>query len=236
MKFSIIIPCFNEAQSLQKLVEMLIPLQVEYDLEYILVENGSLDTSKEFFKNNIEKKFKNLKVVYVKSNIGYGYGLQQGLKVASGDYVGWAHADSQVMIDDLRKFFAFILYKNNNREILLKGKRNKRDIFDLFFTTGQGLFNSILFGKWLFDVGASPVLFSKNLIKKIDDMPNDFSIELYTYIEAIKKRIIIVRLNVDASDRKMGTSSWNNGIVSKLKQSKKIFYSSFKIRIGRKVL
>ena len=236
MKFSIIIPCFNEAQSLQKLVEMLIPLQVEYDLEFIFVENGSLDTSKEFFKNNIEKKFKNLKVVYVKSNIGYGYGLQQGLKVASGDYVGWAHADSQVMIDDLRKFFAFILYKNNNREILLKGKRNKRDIFDLFFTTGQGLFNSILFGKWLFDVGASPVLFSKNLIKKIDDMPNDFSIELYTYIEAIKKRIIIVRLNVDASDRKMGTSSWNNGIVSKLKQSKKIFYSSFKIRIGRKVL
>ncbi|MDC3391884.1 glycosyltransferase family 2 protein [Candidatus Thioglobus sp.] len=236
MKFSVIIPCFNEAQSIQKLVEMLVPLQIEYDLEYIFVENGSLDKSKEFFQKNIEKKFKNLKVVYVKSNIGYGYGLQRGLEVASGDYVGWAHADSQVMIDDLRLFFAFILHKNNNREVLLKGKRNKRGLFDLFFTTGQGLFNTILFGKWLFDVGASPVLFSKNLIKNIDDMPNDFSIELYTYIEAIKKRLIIVRLNVDVSDRKIGASSWNNGIVSKLKQSKKIFYSSVKIRIGRKVL
>ena len=85
-------------------------------------------------------------------------------------------------------------------------------------------------------MGASPVLFSKNLIKNIDDMPNDFSIELYTYIEAIKKRLIIVRLNVDVGDRKIGASSWNNGIVSKLKQSKKIFYSSVKIRIGRKVL
>ena len=114
MKFSVIIPCYNESESLQNILEMILPLQNDYDLEYILVENGSLDRSKEFFQTNIEKKFTNLKVVYVKNNIGYGYGLQRGLEVASGDYIGWAHADSQVMTDDLRTFFDFILYKNIN--------------------------------------------------------------------------------------------------------------------------
>ena len=236
MKFSIIIPCFNEVESLQNLLETILPLQLEYDLEYVLVENGSFDKSKDYFQENIENKFMNLKVVYVKNNLGYGFGLQRGLKVASGDYIGWAHADSQAVVGDLRNFFNFILYKNNNRDILLKGKRLKRGLFDLFFTIGQGFFNSLLFGKWLFDVGASPVLFSKTLIKNFDDMPNDFSIELYTYIEAIQKRINIVRLDVDVSERMKGSSSWNHGIVSKIKQSKKIFFSSLKIRLGRKVL
>ena len=236
MKFSIVIPCYNEFASLQNLLETITPLQTNYDLEYILVENGSLDRSKEFFQKNIEGKFTNLKVIYVNNNIGYGYGLQQGLEIASGDYVGWAHADSQVMVDDLKIFFEFLLHKNSKREILLKGRRNKRGLFDLFFTISQGLFNSILFGKWLFDVGATPVVFSKNLVKNFDEMPNDFSIELFTYVEAIKKRASIVRLNVDVTNRKIGTSSWNNGIVSKFKQSKIIFDSSLKIRKGRKVI
>ena len=46
MKFSIVIPCYNEQASLPLLIEKIIPLQNDYELEYILVENGSTDNSR----------------------------------------------------------------------------------------------------------------------------------------------------------------------------------------------
>ena len=49
MKYSIIIPCYNEADNIDNLIKCIMPLQERYDLEYILVENGSKDASKESF-------------------------------------------------------------------------------------------------------------------------------------------------------------------------------------------
>jgi len=236
MKFSMIIPCFNELQSLSNLLKMLLPLQVEYDLEYIFVENGSSDQSEDYFKKNIENKFANVKVAYINKNIGYGFGLQQGLKSAQGEYIGWIHADSQIMVNELKKFFDAVLNSDDKKEVFLKGKRHKRSLSALFFTVGQGFFSSMLFGKWLFDLGATPVIFSESLIANIEKLPNDFSIDIFVHVEAIKKGFEIERINVDFNERQEGTSSWDTGIISKLRQSKKVIESSFKIRIGRKVL
>ena len=96
MKYSIIIPCYNEKDNIDNLLERVSVLQKNYNVEYILVENGSKDGSREYFRSNIEGRFSNVKVVYVKENRGYGYGLQQGMKIASGDYLGWIHADMQI--------------------------------------------------------------------------------------------------------------------------------------------
>ena len=236
MKFSMIIPCFNELQSLSNLLKMLLPLQVEYDLEYIFVENGSSDKSEDFFKKNIENKFTNVKVVYIDKNIGYGFGIQQGLKSAQGEYIGWIHADLQISVNELKKFFDAVLNSDDRKEVLLKGRRHKRSLSLLFFTVGQGLFSSMLFGKWLFDLAATPVIFTESLLVNIEKMPNDFSIDIFIHVEAIKKGFEIERINVDFNERKEGSSSWDTGIISKLKQSKKVIESSFKIRIGHKVL
>lgn len=96
MKFSIIIPCYNEQANLPSLIERILPLQNEYELEYILVENGSTDNSREFFIKNIEGKYKNIIVEYVDINKGYGFGIKQGLKLSNGQYVGWIYSDLQV--------------------------------------------------------------------------------------------------------------------------------------------
>ena len=92
MKFSIIIPCYNEKDNIDNLIRRIRPLQDEYDLEYVLVENGSTDGSRDYFKNNIENIFQNITITYVDKNRGYGYGLQAGMKAATGDYIGWIHA------------------------------------------------------------------------------------------------------------------------------------------------
>lgn len=238
MKYSIIIPCYNEVDSIDNLISRIRPLQNNYDLEYILVENGSKDGSRTYFQEKIENKFKNIKIAYVDINRGYGYGLQQGMKIAAGDYVGWIHADLQMPPEELIQFFDEIARHDISEKLFLKGCRTNRRAFDRFFTNGQSVFNTVIFGTKLYDIGAIPVLFSRSLLDEvnIDDMANDFSIELYVYKEAARLGYKVIRFKVKLLSREKGNSSWNHGFKSKIRQSKVIFNDSLKIKRGEKVL
>ena len=103
MKYSIIIPCYNEEDNIEKLINLLSSKSNLYDIEWIIVENGSKDNTRTLL-NNICKDKKNFKLVYIDENQGYGYGIVQGLKNVSGDYVGWLHADMQVSPDSMLEF------------------------------------------------------------------------------------------------------------------------------------
>ena len=240
MLISIIIPCYNEAGNIDALIQRIRPLQERYNLEYILVENGSdKDNSRDYFKSQVEGKYSQLKVVYVEHNQGYGYGIQQGLKAASGDYIGWIHADLQIPPEELIQFFDEIYKHSESEKIFLKGTRTNRSIFDRFFTCGQSFFNSLLYKKLMYDVGAIPVIFSRTLFDEfnIEDMPNDFSIEVFIYREALVQQFKIIRFKVKLQNRRKGNSSWNTGsFQSKIKQSIRIFKDSIKIKKGEKVL
>lgn len=238
MKYSIIIPCYNEAGNLERLLGRICFLQKTYDLEFILVENGSKDKSREYFEVNIEGRYEGIKVIYVNENLGYGYGIQQGIKAADGEYIGWIHADLQVPPEELIPFFEVAGKFDGTNRVFMKGRRTNRSAFDRFFTNAQSVLNSCLFRKKLNDVGAIPVLFHRSLIEDIwiDTMPNDFSIELYVYLEAVKRQYDVIRLPVRLLDRKKGTSSWDYGLLSKIRQSRRIFQDSLKIKRGEKVL
>lgn len=238
MKYSIIIPCYNERDNIASLIARIRPLQSEYDLEYVLVENGSKDGSEEYFKKEVEGKFKNIKIVYVDKNQGYGYGIQAGIQAATGFYIGWIHADLQMPPEELRKFFDVIETEKPGEKLFLKGIRTNRSMFDRFFTNSQAILNTCLFKMKLYDIGAIPVLFDRDLLKffDIEDMPNDFSIELFIYEKAMENCYKIVRNKVKLLSREKGNSSWNHGFSSKIRQSKVIFKDSLKIKKGEKVL
>lgn len=238
MKFSIIIPCYNEESNIHQLIKRILPLQKKYNLEYILVENGSVDNSKEIFQREVEKQYDNISIVYIKKNIGYGYGIQQGIKAATGDYIGWIHADMQMPPEKLAIFFNHILSHSPNSNFFLKGVRTNRSICDMFFTKGQSIVNSLMFKKKMYDVSAIPVIFHRSLLDYIDvdSMPNDFSIEIYIYIMAIRHNYEIIRYKVRLLNREKGVSSWSKGIISKVKQAKCIYSDSRRIKKGEKVL
>ena len=55
MKISLVIPCYNESNSLNELHSKCVQLSKELDIEIIFVNNGSTDKTKEIFesyKNN----------------------------------------------------------------------------------------------------------------------------------------------------------------------------------------
>ena len=95
MKYSIIIPCYNEEENVHDLIQTLEHSGNKYDIQWIMVENGSKDQTRDRLEYECTDK-KNFTIAYVDKNRGYGYGLQQGMKAAKGDYIGWLHADMQI--------------------------------------------------------------------------------------------------------------------------------------------
>ena len=231
MKYSIIIPCYNEEDNIEKLINLLSSKSNLYDIEWIIVENGSKDNTRVLL-NNICKDKKNFKLVYIDENQGYGYGIVQGLKNVSGDYVGWLHADMQVSPDSMLEFIR-LNELSNKEKVFYKGSRKNRKFIDNFFTFFMSIFSTLLFQTFLSDIGAIPVLFHRDLMNKLDNIPYDFSIETYVYYIAKKENYKIIRLPIHMSEREKGVSSWNNGIISKIKQSWRIIKALIKIRLKK---
>ena len=110
---SIIIPCYNESKNLEKLIKNIKKIleQVNFNIEVILVNNGSTDNTENKLQELL-KENKKIKVVNIEKNIGYGNGILAGLSYAKNNYLGWTHADLQCDFNDCLKGFE-ILYQAN---------------------------------------------------------------------------------------------------------------------------
>ena len=100
MKFSLIIPCYNEAANLPLLLNRCKRLAQRSDIEIILVDNGSTDNSREIL-SNLLPLYSNFRSVHVEQNKGYGFGILTGLRAAKGAILGWTHADMQTDPQDV---------------------------------------------------------------------------------------------------------------------------------------
>ncbi len=85
-KLSVILPCLNEEQSIEKCInDIRNELESKIDYEIIVINNNSTDNSQKIL-DNFKKNFSNLKV-YFEPKIGYGSSCNKGLKTASGKYL-----------------------------------------------------------------------------------------------------------------------------------------------------
>ncbi len=99
MKFSIIIPAYNEEKLLPKCLESLVGLDYDKrDFEIILVNNNSQDKTKE-----ISLSFPGVKV-FDEPKQGNVFALIKGCREARGEILAFTDADTQVPRDWLKKF------------------------------------------------------------------------------------------------------------------------------------
>jgi glycosyltransferase involved in cell wall biosynthesis len=216
MKMSVVIPCYNEEKNIPLIYERIKTLNlVEKSIEIVLVDNGSTDNSASIFDKY--KGIQNTKVTRVEVNQGYGYGILHGLKECSGDFLGWTHADMQTDPKDLIKAFSILEKNSFSPKIYIKGDRKGRPFFDQFFTTGMSIFETIYMGTRLHDINAQPNIFSRSFYESWDNPPHDFSLDLYTYYQARKAKLNIVRFDVLFPERIHGESNWNTSFSAKWK-------------------
>ena len=84
MKLSIIIPCFNEAGTIEDVINEVQKVPFN-ELEVIVVDDGSFDGTRELL-TKLERQFRPwLKVIFQPRNKGKGAAVRSGFHAASGD-------------------------------------------------------------------------------------------------------------------------------------------------------
>lgn len=214
MKFSLIIPCYNEAESLGVLLERCGEISCLPGHEVILVDNGSTDSTN-ILLEKILPKFPGCRSVRVEKNIGYGNGILAGLAAARGDIIGWTHADLQA--DPRDALVGLQFFEKQGIDVYVKGRRYGRPFVDAVFTWGMSLFEIILLRKWLWDINAQPNLFPRSFYESWKNPPLDFSLDLYALYQARLQKIPVHRFPVRFSKRIFGVSHWNISWSSKKK-------------------
>ena len=227
INLSIVIPCYNESKSLSILLKNFSQKLNRRDIELIFVNNGSTDSTKSILFN-LKKKYNFLKTIYVKKNIGYGNGILAGLKKSKGNFMAWTHADLQT--DPYDVILVFEKYKKElSAKIFIKGIRLGRPLTDIFFTIAMSIFEMILLKKIFWDINAQPNIIHKKFLKKLHNIPLDFSFDLFFYYNAKKQKLKIYRYPVKFYKRKFGLSNWNTSFKNKMKLIKRTINYSFQL-------
>ena len=90
MKISIVIPCFNEANTIEYLVQAVLSAPLT-DREIIIVDDYSTDGTREILRTKIDGLVD--KIIYHESNQGKGAALRTGFSNVTGDVVIIQDAD-----------------------------------------------------------------------------------------------------------------------------------------------
>lgn len=122
MNLSVIIPCYNEANSIEKVVQSVIDATGP-DREIIIVDDCSTDGTRQLLERDIDGKL--ARVIYQPNNQGKGAALRAGFAAASNDIVIVQDADFEydpgdypIMIEPIISDYADVVYGsrfNGNR-------------------------------------------------------------------------------------------------------------------------
>ena len=106
MKYSIIVPVFNEEENLDTLYKRVkdVVVKLKSDHEIILVNDGSFDST-QFILKKLNIKDNNVKIINFSRNFGHQVAVSAGLKYSSGQYVAILDGDLQDPPEILPKFF-----------------------------------------------------------------------------------------------------------------------------------
>ncbi len=182
MNISVVIPLYNEDESLPELVEWIDRVMVEnkFTYEVVLIDDGSTDSSWKVI-DNLNKKFPAVKGIRFRRNYGKSAGLNVGFDHAEGDVIITMDADLQDSPDEIPDLYKMITEDGFD---LVSGWKQKR--YDPFMKT----FPTKIFN-WatrkmsdiqLHDFNCGLKAYRKNVIKSIEVYG-----EMHRYIPVIAK-------------------------------------------------
>lgn len=139
MQLSIVIPLFNEQDSLTELTESIqsIVLSQGLDYEIILIDDGSTDKSWSII-TNICSKYSNIKGIRFLRNFGKSQALAAGFKLCKGEVVITMDADLQDDPNEIPDLYKKIALSNFD---LVSGWKKKRYDSFIFKNFPSKIFN-----------------------------------------------------------------------------------------------
>ena len=207
-KFTIIIPIYNENESIFKLIKE-INLELKYqNQEIIIVDDGSTDN---FFKNFSNLTFsKNITVHRHEKNLGKCYAMLTGIKKAKNQLIVCIDGDGQNPPSEIKKLIdSWNERKNLTDEFLLIcGERIKRK--DNFLKKISSKFAN-KFRKFLLNDHCNDTACALKVFNRKDYLSIDYFKNMHRFLPAlfIMKKGKVINVPVKDRPRLSGKSKFN---------------------------
>ncbi|MDI9356989.1 MAG: glycosyltransferase family 2 protein [Chitinophagaceae bacterium] len=237
---SIVIPLFNEEESLPELISWIdaVMNKQSFDYDIILVDDGSKDNSWETIKT-LSHNNPHITALRLRSNSGKSAALHAGFQIASGDVVITMDADLQDSPEEIP--FLYKMIQENNFDMVSGWKKMRHD--PLNKTIPSKLFNAVtrmVSGIQLHDFNCGLKAYKQDVIKSIEVYG-----EMHRYIPVIAKKNGFTKIGekiVQHQARKYGVTKFGMerflygfldllsiSFVSKFRKSPMHFFGSFGI-------
>lgn len=206
-RLSIVLPCYNEAQGIPRILERFAAVGQGYDFELILVDNGSRDNTQAVLTEQLPS-YPFARSVPIVNNKGYGDGIFTGLKEARGELLAWSHADLQTDPGDV--FRALDCYEKASEasKLLVKGRRHGRRLSERIISWGMQIVALFCLRRWIPEINAQPKLFHRSLLEHLPNPPVDFNLDVYVLFQARRYGWRLASIDVVFPPRPYGKSNW----------------------------
>jgi len=207
MDLSIIIPVFNESQSISSLIDEITTSIKDIDYEIVIVDDKSTDDTINVLRE-IKSKNKKLRVIMHDKNLGQSIAVRSGIKSAKSSFIATLDGDGQNDPADIPKLYAALIEKSNYKNnILIAGHRAKRK--DSWLKKVSSKYANKIRSKILKDdvpdTGCGLKLFSKDFFL---DLPSFNHMHRYIPALYIARGGEVISIEVNHRFRKKGVSKY----------------------------
>lgn len=215
MKISIIIPCFNEEKTIEKIIDRIVE-QKHLEKEIIVIDDYSQDNTRKILENDLITKIDSL--ILNSANFGKGYSIRQGIEKATGELILIQDADLEYDPSDYNKLIEPFL---NGSADVVYGSRflgtKQRRVLYFWHTIGNKILTilSNMFSNLnLTDMEVGYKVFKSEVIKAIKLRENRFGFEPEITAKIAKKQLNIYEVGISYYGRKYSDGkkiTWKDG-------------------------
>ena len=217
MKLSIVIPVFNEANTVSALIEKVrsVDLGPGLDKEIIIVNDGSSDGTREALRA-YEADVAGVRVHHSVVNLGKGASIRIGFAHATGDIVTIQDADLELDPSEFKRLVVPIVDGSADvvfgSRFLGKGKKGTLS----FYVANRGLsmLTNVLYGARLTDIETCYKVFRRDVLDALKLRGSRFEIEPEMVAQVLKRGFRLVELPIGYNPRTTNEGkklSWKDG-------------------------
>ena len=203
MNLSIIVPLYNESESILHFIDELSALYSNSsDTEVIFVNDGSTDNTLSLLKSNMNS-LPNSRIINLYRNYGKSIALQAGFDVAQGSIIAMIDGDLQ---DNPKEIKGLVDHLNKGHDLVSGWKKNRKDPFEKKIASYIFNFFVRLFsGLKIHDSNCGLKVLRKEVVTTLNLYGGRHR---YIPLLAHQKNFSVSELVVDHRERKFGISKY----------------------------
>ncbi len=205
MFVSLIFPCHNEEQAIPHVLPQALGIQRELlktsevkGFEIIVVDDGSQDDS----LKKLKEFQKEIQIISLKKQKGYGQAIKKGIELAKGDWIAFLDLDGTCQISELKYFIKKA--KKSGIPIVWGNRINRLSEMPLTRKVGNYFYSLLLLClsfHFVADTCSGFRLFKRSALTQIQEFPDDLSFSIAFTAHVIRYRKVFSLVNISYKKR-----------------------------------